>query len=383
MDIERPPFPSEEFDRRVTAVREGMRREGLETLIVTTPENIYYLSGFTNRAYYTFQALVLPLEGEPVTVIRRLEEPAVKQLSRFPKCALWTDTEDPLDVLVSTLAEMGLRTSRVGVEERSLFLPVHAYVRLQEALDGSLRRAAGIVESCRAIKTEAEIAYTRQAAQAVQAAMAAGIAAVRPGATENEVAAALYAGALRAGSEYMASQPYVKSGPRTGLPHVTWSGREIGAGELVHIELSCCVRRYGAAMVRTISVGRPTPEVVRAATASLEGIKSAIGTMAPGVAAAHVDRACRGAVERLGFGRSFVHRTAYSIGIGICPAWGEGGVMDIKPGDPRRLEAGMIFHVVPLLEIDDRTSIGCSATVLVTASGAEPLTGIPDAIVTV
>jgi Xaa-Pro dipeptidase len=377
------PFPGSEYERRVARVRTIMRQRGLDAMVVSTPENIYYLSGFTNRGYYTFQALVLPAEGEPTVVIRRLEEPAVRQLSYFKRCMVWKDTDTPVEVLGTALEEAGLRGRRVGVEQSSMFLSIAAFLRLQETLGIPLLDASGIVESCRRVKSEAEIAYSRQAAHALNETMRLGLAAIRPGATENDVAAALYAGALRGGSEYMASQPYVKSGPRTGIPHATWAGRVIQPGDLVFIEVSCCVRRYSAAIIRTASVGTPAPEIQRAAAASIEGLERAIEAMRPGVTAGEVDAACRGAIERLGFGNAFLHRTAYSVGVGICPAWGEGHVMDIKPGDARRLEAGMIFHVVPALRLDDRTQVGVSETVLVTPSGGEPLGQVPRSLIVI
>ncbi|MEE9248862.1 MAG: M24 family metallopeptidase, partial [Dehalococcoidia bacterium] len=73
----------------------------------------------------------------------------------------------------------------------------------------------------------------------------------------------------------------------------------------------------------------------------------------------------------------FNHRTGYSIGIGFPPGWGEGQIMDIKPNDPRPLEAGMTFHLTPALFIPDVAGPGFSETVLVTESGAEPLTTFP------
>ncbi|TIS97411.1 MAG: M24 family metallopeptidase [Mesorhizobium sp.] len=68
---------------------------------------------------------------------------------------------------------------------------------------------------------------------------------------------------------------------------------------------------------------------------------------------------------------AFLNRTGYSVGVGICPGWGEGWVMDLKDGDPRVLQPGMVFHIVPVLFPEPNVSVGFSATVLVTEAGAE------------
>jgi Xaa-Pro dipeptidase len=227
------------------------------------------------------------------------------------------------------------------------------------------------------VKSPREIAYIRQAAEALMTGFTAAREAARPGRTENDVAAALYHAAISAGSEYMAGPPYVASGPRTGLPHATWAGRTIEVGDLVFVESSANVHRYSAAMFRTWSMGQPSPALRRQADASLAGLDAVLATARPGVTSGDVDAACRSAVTAAGFGEAFVHRTGYSVGVGVSPAWGEGQVMDLKPDDPRPLHAGMVFHIVPVLFPAEGVGIGFSGTILITDDGAELITQFP------
>ena len=120
-------------------------------------------------------------------------------------------------------------------------------------------------------------------------------------------------------------------------------------------------------------MGRPSDSVRRSADTSIAALEAAIAVIRPGATSGEVDAACRRVVTRAGLSAAFVHRTGYSVGVGICPGWGEGSVMDLKDGDPRILKAGMVFHIVPVLFSQPQVSVGFSAMVLVTDTGAEVL----------
>jgi Xaa-Pro dipeptidase len=233
------------------------------------------------------------------------------------------------------------------------------------------------------IKSPQEIEYIRQAARAATAGLAKGIEAIAPGRTENEIAAAVYSGMLLAGSEYPASPPYVASGPRSGLAHATWAGRVIEQGDPIYFEVGGEIRRYGGSHMRMASAGRPDPEVVRRCEVVAEALTNAIAAIKPGATSGEVDAACRSTFERAGYGPLFRHRTGYSIGVGFPPGWGEGHIIDLKPNDPRELQADMTFHLVPLLYEIGSWGVGMSETVRVTQDGCEVLTDYPRELVIV
>jgi Xaa-Pro aminopeptidase len=73
-----PTFPPEEFERRLRAVRQSMSEDGLDALLVSTPENVYYLSGLDHMGYFAYQMLIVPLTGTPVLVTRAMEAATVR-----------------------------------------------------------------------------------------------------------------------------------------------------------------------------------------------------------------------------------------------------------------------------------------------------------------
>jgi Xaa-Pro dipeptidase len=115
----------------------------------------------------------------------------------------------------------------------------------------------------------------------------------------------------------------------------------------------------------------------KAANAVLGALDALLAAVRPGVTSGEIDRAGRSVVEKAGLDQYWLHRTGYSIGIGFPPGWGEGHIMDLKPGDPRPLQPGMTFHTVPMIGIPGLGAIGFSETWAVTEHGAEVLTKTP------
>ena len=71
-------FPPEEYAKRVRNVRALMSKAGLDALLVSTPENIYYLCGLDHMGYFAYQMLILPLTGTPILVTRAMETATVR-----------------------------------------------------------------------------------------------------------------------------------------------------------------------------------------------------------------------------------------------------------------------------------------------------------------
>lgn len=369
------PFPIEEFASRMARVRSEMRARGIGVLFITSPVNMYYLTGYRTVGYYMYQALLVPQDGDPLFIIRKFELPNVKGLSWAKACATYEDSDDPIQVTVAAVERLCGASATIGYDEKGFFTPPS----ILDALRKKLLRAKfvpawGVVERGRLVKSDAEITCSRKAAEITVRGIAAAIDMARVGVTENELTAAMYSAMLQAGGEDPSNGPFAVAGPRSALPHQTAERVVIRDGDLVFVECGGCYHRYGAANVRTLSMGRPGPRVQRLSDTVLEALDAAIRAIRPGAKSGDVDRAARQVVERAGVDRYWLHRTGYSIGLGFPPTWGEGAIMDIKPRDQRPLEAGMIFHLVPGLIIPGLGSIMFSETVLVTRSGAEPLT---------
>lgn len=369
-------FSLAEYRRRYDAVQEGMRHLGVDALLVRSPENICYLTGYETPGYYKYHALLLS-QDEPVLVLRRFEEPNAWEFSWLTRTVPVEDHEHPVQVTVQAVERLGLGGKRIGLEKAGWYFSVEEYETLRSSLPkATLVDATSVAWRARMVKSAEEIAMMRRAARIADLATQAGIDAVAVGRTEDEIAAEVHRVALENGSEYMGLPPFVLSGERTCLPHGTWRGRRIQPGDHVYFEVSAAKFRYSAALMRCVSLGEPSTRVRALADAVIGGLEAGIAAIKPGISCEAVDAACRGVIEKAGFGKYFTHRTGYSIGVNFPPDWGEGEILSLRRGEPTLLEPNMTFHMVPLCLIYRELGVGFSATVRVTETGCEELTSL-------
>ncbi|KXO98991.1 ectoine hydrolase [Tsukamurella pseudospumae] len=366
-------FPPEEYERRLGELRERMERRGLDAVVITDPENLMYLTDYQTTGYSFFQALVVPLDDEPVMITRAMEESNVIARTWVERTRPYPDTGDAIQELVLTLKEGGLGTKRVGYERNSYFFPAYQQDRVHTSFQqGVLMDCFGIVEAGRARKSDAEIAVMRKAAHAAEAGMAAGLEAAVPGNTENDVAAAISAAMFRAGGEFPAVMPYVASGPRSMIGHATWEGRTIEPGEHVFLEVGGCYRRYHAALMRTVVNGDLSGTMLEAQERMKLALSELKSLMRPGMTVSDADSLVRRIISDNTVGARLVTRSGYSIGIAFPPSWDEGYILSLNPGDFTALEPGMTFHVIPWMwGVDGDKTVGISDTIRITDDGCE------------
>ena len=87
-------FSLEEYQQRLDALRNRMERLGVDAVLINTPENLYYLSGYQTPGYYWWQTLVVPMDREPVSVTRRVEDSNMRELGWVEDRRPYEDYED-------------------------------------------------------------------------------------------------------------------------------------------------------------------------------------------------------------------------------------------------------------------------------------------------
>src|SRR5580693_4569475 len=170
-------FPKTEYEQRVARARRLLEAAGIDAMIVTGPENIFYLTGQQTPGYYTFQALVLPVDGEPAFVVRQLEYFNFIANTFISNAEVYQDGDQPVNVLVNVIKSRGWASKRIAIDKRGWFLPVATYEALQDKL-GTVHDGGGIIEQLRIVKSPAELDKIVAAASYVDAGIRAGLSAI-------------------------------------------------------------------------------------------------------------------------------------------------------------------------------------------------------------
>lgn len=379
---ERLIFSLSEFERRLNLVKQEMQRSQIETLLVSQPDNIHYLTGYETTGYDSMQFLIIPLDGEPFSFTRFLEQSNMITRTWVEECCYYQDYDDRAQKLIDLLKEKKRSQTQIGYEVEGMFLLSNARLALEREFSKNLINASGLVERVRAIKSQEELDLMRRVAVLTEKGMQAGIDATQSGVREYDIAAAMHQKMYSEGSHYPSVRPYISSGWKTNVGHATWTDKIIEKNECVFLELSACLDRYHAPMMRTVYTGEVPKNVKEGEKIVLDHLQLIKENMRPGVSAGEIDLLTR-SDGRLGpIGATRISRTGYGIGIAFAPSWDEGHVVSLMQSDQTPLQENMTFHLLPWIQFpNDDAVITISETVVVKPNGAESFMNMPLEIV--
>ena len=372
-------FPEEEFATRREKLGAAMAAAGLDGLVVSTPENIFYLTGLDHQGFFALHLLIVTAAGEMTLIARAMERVTVEDQVSGARFVGYADNEDPARVACTALQDSDLARGRIGVEKHSLFFPPRACEALLAGTpEATWLDASRLIDELRMIKSPLEIAYTRQAAAVTDAMLQAAIATAAPGVNEREVAAEIHRAMILAGGDTPGFGPFIRPTPRLGQEHTTWQDRKLVAGEALLLELSGCVSRYHAPAGRFLFIGRRPAGAREIEQVCLEAFDRVVEAIVPGVTAAEVYRAWQSRVDEAGLSHYRRHHCGYVVGLGFPPSWTGGSmVMGLRHDSNLVLRPGMVFHLLSWLMGSGRGDYFVSNTAVLTDAGCEILTKTP------
>ena len=370
------PFPDLELAGRRARLRDRLVERGLDGIVVSLPENIYYLTGLDHWGYFATHVLIVPQDGEMLLVARAMEGVTIANQVTNARFLGHADHEDVADHVIRALELAGLRDGRVGMEMRSLFLTPRTADAIRAGAPGcAWSDGSGIIDALRLVKSRLEMDYTRKAAVAADAGTLSAIEAIRDGATDYEVAAACHSGMILAGSEYPGFGPFIRPTSRLGEEHTTWCGDRFARGDAVFLELAGAFRKYQAPMGRLVYIGEAPDGAEASADLAIRGMAAICEALRPGAVAGDVYAAWHDVAASAGLQDYHRHHCGYLVSIGFPPSWTGGSmVTGLAPNSQLRLEVGMTFHAHSWFTNTDVADYFISNTVLLTETGAEVLT---------
>jgi ectoine hydrolase len=356
-------FSRAEFAARIDKTRQAMEKSGVDLLIVSDPSNMAWLTGYDGWSFYVHQAVVLPVDGDPLWFGRSQDANGAKrtvwmtgeQIESYADHYVQSTERHPMEVLAEIIGRRGWGKRRIGTEMDNYYFSAKAYEVLQTGLpNAAFRDATYLVNWQRAVKSPQELDYMEKAARIVERMHARIFEVIEPGLRKNAlVAEILHAGALgtdEIGGDYAAIVPLLPSGPDAAAPHLTWDDRPLKSGEGTFFEIAGCYRRYHCPLSRTVFLGKPPHHFVEAEKAVLEGMEAGLAEARPGRTCEDIAKAFFAVLARHGIAKD--NRTGYSIGLSYPPDWGE-RTMSLRGGDTTELQPGMTFHFMSGIWLDD------------------------------
>lgn len=347
-------------DGRDELVRAALTDEGCDFMVVTTLNNIRWLTGFTGS---NATARVGPDETIVVTDNRYATD-APRQLEAAGSEARVAVSSD----LVAAAVEELDPTAIVGLEDSVTWAAQRQWA---EAHPGELRPLSELIEQLRSVKTPAEIERMEAAAAVVDEALSEARSLLVPGTTERTLALALDDAMRARGAEGPAYETIVASGPNAALPHARPTDRPFSDGDLVIVDAGALVDGYRSDMTRTFVIGTPSDRAHEMLDVVTRSQAAGVREVAPGVEAGAVDRICREVIEDAGMGEAFVHGAGHGVGLDVheLPRVRKGSTAILCPGHALTVEPGVYYPGVGGVRIED--------TLVVTDDGCRPITRFP------
>jgi Xaa-Pro dipeptidase len=359
------PITAGERRTRMEKARRLMGEQGLAAILLEPGTSMMYFTGVSWWPSERPFVAVLPADGELAFVCPAFEEARARQLIKFTDdVRVWQEDESPYRAIAGILADRGVRTGRVGVEERVRFFVVDGLRQVAPALQ--LTSADGVTAGCRMFKSPAELALMQRANDITLAAFRASFQLFREGMTQYELGEIQEQALQRLGGRD--TWVLVGFGEASAFPHGSNVPQKLKEGDIVLMDSGCAVQGYQADITRTTVFGKPTARQTEIWNLERRAQDAAFAAARVGATGDSVDAAARKVLTDAGFGPGYKvpglpHRTGHGIGMD-----GHEWTNFVK-GNMTRLQPGMCFSDEPMIAIYGEFGIRLEDCLYITEEG--------------
>jgi len=370
-------FSPSEFETRVSRAQAIMRRHELDALLLTTPPNIRYVTGFATQFWESPTRpwfVVVPADGKPIAV--------VPEIGASDMAKTWIDdvrswpaprpADDGTSLLAEALAQLPRRFGRVGAElgrEMALRMPVIQLDDLRDALPGlEIADGSPAIWEARRVKTPAEVEHIRFICQVASDGYAALPSLVRKGETARDACRKLTMEILGRGADAVPFMPGI-SGPG-GVSQIVCGPKDdpMAEGDILFIDTGSFYDGYFCDFDRNYAVGEVADAAKRAQEAVWDATEAGIAAARPGAMVEDVWRVMAKFLEDAGSIGNNVGRMGHGLGMQLTEPPSN------MPGDTTPIEPGMVLTIEPGMEYAPGRMIVHEENVVITEHGAELLT---------
>ncbi len=345
---------------RLQKLRQEFAAKEIDAVLISQPENRYYLSGFNGSAGFL---LITEEKTVLATDFRYIEQAA----AQAPDYEIFRISGNLADWFPGLVARLNLR--RLGFEAGHVtFTQYHGLQELgRQQPSLHLVPLNGLIESIRAVKEPGEIELITRAVHISDSAFNYATNNIKAGMTEKQAAWEIEKFMRENGSQSIPFDIIVASGPNAALPHARPSERTINNGEPVVIDIGARVEGYSSDLSRTICPGDPDDTFKKVYDIVLGAQLTAMTIVKPGMTGEQADKLARTVIEEAGYAEAFGHGLGHGIGLATHenPRLGPGSIDVLTPG--------MVFTVEPGIYLPGWGGVRIEDTVVMEAKQARVL----------
>lgn len=337
-------------------INDILSKKNLDAIVITSPENLYYFSGFTGGE----GIIVFSPEKKCIIVDGRYTLQVREQAKGFEVIEY---SVTPYGII----EDMGF--SKIGFEDKTI--SYNTYKNMCDAIDADFEGVSDYLNEFRKVKSAEECKNIRRAEKIGDMAFEHILPFIKPGITEREIALELEFFMKKQGASALSFDTIVAVGERSALPHANLTDTKVEYGKVVLMDYGCVYNGYCSDMTRTVAVGSADDKTKNIYETVLKAQISAIDAIKAGVANKDVDKIARDIIGESGYGKTFTHSLGHGVGLEIHEQ------PNLSPRSAGILEKGNIVTVEPGIYVDGFFGIRIEDLVLVTDEGCENFTHSP------
>jgi Xaa-Pro aminopeptidase len=343
---------------RLAALRGVLADHELDAILITHPNNRFYLSGYTGEddpPNESAGALLISRDRAILYTGSNEFEWAASEAKGFETVAWkrpWAST------VAKGIQELGAK--RLGFEEEAiLFSTMESF---KQQLDGrvSFEPVGGKVSALRAIKGDDEVELLERALKITDEAFVACTSDLKPETTERQLAWSIERTMRELGADGIAFSTIVASGPHAARPHHNPTDRAFADGEPIIIDMGAKVGGYNGDLTRTVWIGEPTAKLKDVYNAVWDAQYAALDGVKAGLTGKDADALARDVIAASGYGDFFTHGLGHGLGVRVheAPSASQTSSGILQPRQVLTIEPGIYISGWGGVRLEDVVLIG-------------------------
>ncbi|MCM3576273.1 Xaa-Pro peptidase family protein [Mesobacillus subterraneus] len=352
---------------RITNLQEYFRTNEMTGGLITSKNNIFYLSGFDYEPHERFVGIFIFAEHEPVFVLPEMELDMLFNAGWVYDYLSYTDSEDVWEKIKRRLGFKISENGIIAVEESCISFK---YIqKLQGILPkAKMKNLDKKLSEMRVIKSFDEINSLKIAAKYADYAVHLGISALYDGVTELEVLGEIEYQLKKRGIREMSFTPMVLFGKNASNPHGVTGENKLKAGDTVIFDLGVKYNGYSSDITRTVVYRNSSEEIEEIYDIVLKANRAALKECKVGNIISKIDEAARKVIVDAGYSQYFPHRIGHGLGIDVHEE------PSLHSNNEELLKAGMVLTIEPGIYLPGVGGVRIEDDIVIMEEGPDLLT---------
>ena len=369
-------FSTPEFEERLIKAQNVMQQYKLDGLLLTTPQNIRYFTGYDSQFWESPTRpwfVVVPASGKPIGIVPEIGESEFKK-TWLEEIKTWPSPrpeDEGISLLKSNLEDLKKTFGQIGLElgsEMAIRMPVRDLLKLKEIVNTNLVDGSEAIWNMRMIKTNEEINKIKFICSIVSDAYIALPSTLSIGITEREAVNKLKIDILKRGADNVPFMPGISG--QGGVTQIVCgpTNRIINDGDVLFIDTGSTFDGYFCDFDRNYAFGKVTSEVEKVYEVLWQATEVGIETAIPGATTNDVFNAMNKVIQEGGAIGNNVGRLGHGLGLHLTEPPSH------RSGDKTVIKENMVLTIEPAMEYAPGKIIVHEENIVIKKEGAELIT---------